>query len=362
METIRLSVENEGKFAYDIVVDSSFDNLGSELEALDVKKRKICIVTERKVAGFYLDMVKEIVEKTCRETHVFIFPEGEENKNLQTVNKLYRYLIQHEFDRKDMLVALGGGVTGDLTGFTAATYLRGIDFIQVPTSLLSQVDSSIGGKTGVDYEAYKNMVGAFYMPKLVYINTHTIHTLDDRQFISGMGEVIKHGLIRDKEYYQWMKEKKDSILAREDTVMAELIYRSCRIKRDVVQEDPKEHGIRAYLNFGHTVGHSVEKLMDFRLTHGECVGIGAVIAAAISWKRGFISKEEYQDITNTFAYFKFPDFPKELNLLEVVEATRHDKKMEHGSIKFILLTKVGQAGIYKDVTEADMLEALKEAQ
>ncbi len=361
METIRLAVQNEGKFAYDIVVENSFENLLGELASLDVTKRRICIVTESKVAGIYLEEVKKIVEKTCRETHVFIFPEGEENKNLQTVNDLYQYLIQHEFDRKDMLLALGGGVTGDLTGFTAATYLRGIDFVQVPTSLLSQVDSSIGGKTGVDYQSYKNMVGAFYMPKLVYINTRTIHTLDDRQFTSGMGEIIKHGLIRDKEYYQWMKEKKERILAREDEIMAQLILGSCKIKRDVVQEDPKEQGIRAYLNFGHTLGHSVEKLMDFRLTHGECVGIGAVIAAAMSWKRGFISEEEYEDIRELFAYFNFPKLPQELKIEEIVEATRHDKKMEHGSIKFILLTKLGQAGIYKDVTEADMVRALSEA-
>lgn len=361
METKRLAVMNEGTFSYDILIGDSFDQLGEELSSFNISNRRICIVTESNVAQYYLDTVKKCVEGLAREVHSYIFEAGEENKNLQTVNGLYQYLITNEFDRKDMLLALGGGVTGDLTGFTAATYLRGIDFVQIPTSLLSQVDSSIGGKTGVDFDAYKNMVGAFYMPKLVYINTNTIHTLDDRQFTSGMGEIIKHGLIRDKDYYQWMKDHKEAILAREDEAMAELIEGSCRIKRAVVEEDPKEHGIRAFLNFGHTFGHSIEKLMDFKLTHGECVGIGAVIAAAMSWRRGYISKEEYEDIAEVFASFRFPALPEELDLERVVLETRHDKKMEHGTIKFILLEEVGKAEIYRDVTEDEMLQALKDA-
>lgn len=360
MEFIRLDVKNEGKFAYDIVIGDSFDKLAEELKKLQVENRRICIVTEDHVASYYLNEVKEKIQPICRETHTYIFPEGEQNKNLLTVNGLYEYLIHHEFDRKDMLIALGGGVVGDLTGFSAATYLRGIDFVQVPTSLLSQVDSSIGGKTGVDFEAYKNMVGAFYMPKLVYINTSTVATLDQRQFVSGMGEIIKHGLIRDKEYYQWMKANKDKIMARDNEIMARLIEGSCKIKRAVVEEDPKEHGIRAYLNFGHTLGHSIEKIMEFELAHGECVGIGAVLASAMSLHRGFITEEEYEDIVATFASFDFPKLPESIDIHEIVKETRHDKKMEHGSIKFVLLEEVGKAAVYRDVSEKDMLEALEE--
>ena len=360
METRRLAVKNEGKFAYDIVIENSFEKLGVELASLQVENRRVCIVTDRNVAGYYLESVKDIMKSVAKDVKIFMFEGGEDHKNLNTVNRLYHYLIVNEFDRKDMLVALGGGVTGDLTGFTAATYLRGIDFIQVPTSLLSQVDSSIGGKTGVVFENYKNMVGAFYMPKLVYINTATIHTLDERQFISGMGEVIKHGLIRDAAYYEWIDDHREEIMAREDSVMAELIERSCRIKKEVVEEDPKEQGIRAYLNFGHTFGHSIEKLMDFQLCHGECVGIGALLASAMSWKRGYITEEEYRDIVGTFSYFHFPAIPENLDPQKVVEETRHDKKMEHGTIKFILLSKVGEAGIYRDVTEEEMLRAFME--
>ena len=355
----RLEVAAEGKKVYDIVIEDSFSNLVKELSVFGIKERKICIVTERNVASYYLDEVKRILEGECGKLEVYIFQEGEASKNLSTVDNLYHFLITHEFDRKDMLLALGGGVTGDLTGFAAATYLRGIDFVQIPTSLLAQVDSSIGGKTGVDYHAYKNMVGAFYMPKLVYINVNTIKTLSERQYHSGLGEVIKHGLIRDKAYFEWIKENKEAIANREDEALAYMVEGSCRIKRAVVEEDPKEQGVRAMLNFGHTLGHSIEKLMDFSLTHGECVAIGSLLAADLSCKRGYISRQENEDIKAIYAYFSFPGLPEQLKAEEIVKETRHDKKMEHGKIKFILLDEVGKAAIYQDVTPEEMLKTLK---
>ena len=296
METKRLEVTAEGKKVYDIVIENNFNQLVKELSVFGIKERKLCIVTERQVASYYLEEVCSLLEKECAKLEVYIFQEGEESKNLSTVDSLYHFLITHEFDRKDMLLALGGGVTGDLTGFAAATYLRGIDFVQIPTSLLAQVDSSIGGKTGVDYHAYKNMVGAFYMPKLVYINVNTVKTLSERQYHSGLGEVIKHGLIRDKAYFEWMKDNKEAVAKREDEALAYMIEGSCEIKRAVVEEDPKEHGVRALLNFGHTLGHSIEKLMNFSLAHGECVAVGSLLAADISCQRGYISEEENKEI------------------------------------------------------------------
>ena len=359
MKTKRLEVRAEGKKVYDIVIESSFSKLVEELSSFGIKERKLCIVTEDHVASYYLEEVKNILEGQCAKLEVYIFQEGEASKNLSTVDSLYQFLITHEFDRKDMLLALGGGVTGDLTGFAAATYLRGIDFVQIPTSLLAQVDSSIGGKTGVDYHAYKNMVGAFYMPKLVYINVSTVKTLSERQYHSGLGEVIKHGLIRDKAYFEWIRDNKEAIAEREDAALAYIIEGSCQIKRAVVEEDPKEHGVRATLNFGHTLGHSIEKLMNFSLTHGECVAIGSLLAADISCKRGYISEAENRDIKEVYKYFDFPVLPEELNAQDIVKETRHDKKMEHGKIKFILLAKVGEAKIYQDVTSEEMLEILK---
>ena len=359
MKTKRLEVRAEGKKVYDIVIESSFSKLVEELSSFGIKERKLCIVTEDHVASYYLEEVKNILEGQCAKLEVYIFQEGEASKNLSTVDNLYQFLITHEFDRKDMLLALGGGVTGDLTGFAAATYLRGIDFVQIPTSLLAQVDSSIGGKTGVDYHAYKNMVGAFYMPKLVYINVSTVKTLSERQYHSGLGEVIKHGLIRDKAYFEWIRDNKEAIAKKEDAALAYIIEGSCQIKRAVVEEDPKEHGVRATLNFGHTLGHSIEKLMNFSLTHGECVAIGSLLAADISCKRGYISEAENRDIKEVYKYFDFPILPEELNAQDIVKETRHDKKMEHGKIKFILLAKVGEAKIYQDVTSEEMLEILK---
>lgn len=354
----KLEVKAEGKKVYDIVIEDSFANLPERLAEFDIAKRRLCIVTERQVASYYLEEVKEALSDKCADLQVYIFQEGEESKNLSTVDNLYNFLITHEFDRKDMLLALGGGVTGDLTGFTAATYLRGIDFVQIPTSLLAQVDSSIGGKTGVDYHAYKNMVGAFYMPKLVYININTVKTLSERQYHSGLGEVIKHGLIRDKAYFEWIKENKEAVAKREDMALIHMIEGSCRIKRAVVEEDPKEHGVRATLNFGHTLGHSIEKLMKFSLTHGECVAIGSLLAADISCQRGYISKEENEEIKKIYAYFEFPVLPDELKPEDIIKETKHDKKMEHGKVKFILLSKIGEAGIYQNVTSEEMIDVL----
>ena len=257
-----------------------------------------------------------------------------------------------------MLVALGGGVVGDLTGFAAATYLRGVDFIQIPTTLLSQVDSSIGGKTGVDFACYKNMVGAFHQPKLVYMNISALRTLTDEQFVCGMGEILKHGLIKDSAYYEWTINHMFEIKEREISVLKQMISRSCEIKRDVVEKDPTEKGERALLNFGHTLGHAIEKLKNFTLMHGQCVAIGYLAAAYISWKRNLISTEEFFEIRDMNIGFGLPVFLEGLDASEIIAATRSDKKMEKGRVKFILLKGIGKAYIDRTVTDAEMMEAV----
>lgn len=358
----RLTINQNNKPIYDIVFEQDFAALPSELEQFQIADKKLCIITDSKVNHLYSEEVCDVLKDKCKEVVVFSFPDGEKSKNLDTVKDIYEFLIQHKFDRKDMLFALGGGVVGDITGFAAATYLRGIDFVQIPTTLLAQVDSSVGGKTGVDFDQYKNMVGAFYMPKLVYINVNTIKTLSERQYHSGLGEVIKHGLIRDRAYFEWIKANKEAIAERKDEALAHMVEGSCLIKRAVVEEDPKEHGVRALLNFGHTLGHSIEKLMNFSLTHGECVAIGSLLAADISSKRGYISEQENKEIKNIYAYFDFPALPKELKAKEVVKETKHDKKMEHGKIKFILLDQIGKAAIYQDVTPEEMLAVIEQGE
>jgi len=255
---------------------------------------------------------------------------------------------------------LGGGVTGDLTGYTAATYLRGIRFVQVPTTLLSQVDSSIGGKTGVDFDCYKNMVGAFYMPKLVYMNLDTLHTLPDREFSCGMAEIVKHGIIKDKDYFNDLTKNSDKILARDFVYLADMIEKSCKIKRDVVERDPFEQGDRMLLNFGHTLGHAVEKNMNFKMLHGECVSVGSAAAAWLSVQKGMIPAEDYVKICDTMKLFGLPCRISGIKAEDILAATKSDKKMESGTIRFILLHSIGDAYVDRTVTDEEMLMALKE--
>lgn len=211
MENQKVEIKADGKKIYEIHLEDSFENLLESMELLSLPERKVCIVTESNVAPIYLREIYERISEKAAKVITFGFTAGEANKQLSTIEKIYEQLILHHFDRKDLLVALGGGVVGDMTGFAAATYLRGIDFIQIPTTLLAQVDSSIGGKTGVDFLQYKNMIGAFHQPKLVYINTAVLKSLPEREYNSGMGEVIKHGLIKDSGYYQWIRDHKEEI-------------------------------------------------------------------------------------------------------------------------------------------------------
>lgn len=354
----RIPVHENGDFIYDIVIEAGFGGLKNELKKWNLGERKVCIVTDSNVAPLYLEEVKTIVSAFFGKTEHFIFPAGEKYKNLDTVRDLYESLILKQFDRYDYLLALGGGVVGDLCGFAAATYLRGISFIQVPTTLLSEVDSSIGGKTGVDFDSYKNMVGAFHMPKLVYSNISSLKTLSEEQFSSGMGEIIKHGLIKDAAYYQWLMEHALQIQKRELSILGDMVLTSNQIKRDVVEQDPTEQGERALLNLGHTLGHAIEKLSDFRLMHGHCVGLGCIAAMAISVKRGMIAEGELKRLLTVMKQFDMPVTVSGLSPENIIRTTRSDKKTDSGTIRFILLEQIGKACIDKTVTETEMTEGL----
>lgn len=354
----RLTVHKDGEPIYDILLKRDFEELPEELIRLGCEKKKLCIVTDSNVAPLYLEKIRSMVSGCCTNVTSFVFPAGEGSKNLDTVKQVYEHLIENKFDRKDYLIALGGGVVGDLCGFAAATYLRGIGFIQIPTTLLSQVDSSIGGKTGVDFDAYKNMVGAFHMPKLVYINVSVLKTLPSEQFSAGMGEVIKHGLIRDKEYFEWILTNRERIRDRDPEICQTLIHGSNLIKREVVEIDPKEQNERATLNFGHTLGHAVEKLKDLTMLHGHCVALGALAALKLCVNRGLIKQADMDRYREAMEYFDMPISVLGLSKEDVIDATRNDKKMEAGVIKFILLKDIGQAYIDRTVTNEEMAAAL----
>lgn len=354
-----ITVHYNEKPIYDIAIEKDFSKLAMKVSELGISGRKLCIVTDSNVGELYADEVKNELEKTGNAVFVYTFRAGEASKNLNTVEDVYEYLIINKFDRKDMIVALGGGVVGDLTGFTAATYLRGIDFIQVPTSLLAQVDSSIGGKTGVDFRAYKNMVGAFHQPRLVYMNLSVLGSLSERLFNSGFGEIIKHGFIKDKEYYTWLKENIQHIKSHDYDALENMIAISCNIKRRVVELDPTEKGDRALLNFGHTLGHAIEKLKNFSLMHGQCVALGSLAASYLSMRRGQITEAELTAIKEANIAFGLPVSVEGVTPEEVVATTRSDKKMEAGKVKFILLNSIGDACIDRSVTDQEMEDAVK---
>lgn len=366
----RLSVSYQKKPCYDIVFEDSFARLPEELlklfpeeggESL-LKKRNLCVVTDENVNALFGGEIRELLQGLCKELSFCVIPAGEEHKTLDTVSDIYRFLIEKKITRKDMLIALGGGVPGDIAGFAAATYLRGIDFIQIPTTLLAQVDSSIGGKTGVDFDQYKNMVGAFHMPRLVYTNVSVLKELDERQFAAGFAEVMKHGLIKDKKYYGWLLETMYEIDERDSKVLKEMVYRSCIVKKNIVEKDPTEQGERALLNFGHTIGHGIEKASSFSLLHGECVALGCIAAANISYMRGLIGEDEYLEIRDMFVPFHLPIALREIDFTaaDVVENTKSDKKNISGMLRFILLKQLGKAFVDETVTEGELLRAVED--
>ncbi len=355
----RITVHKDEKPIYDIVLDESYGGLYKELLDLGFSGKRFCIVTDTNVGVHYIDTVRNVLEPLSKSVIVFQFKAGEENKNLDVVKALYETLIVGDFDRGDILVALGGGVCGDLTGFAAATYLRGIDFIQLPTSLLAMVDSSIGGKTGVDFSKYKNMVGAFHMPRLVYTNVKTLDTIPDRELVAGMGEIIKHGLIKDKEYLLWIEENARNIRTHDTATLLEMIKVSCEIKRAVVEKDPLEKGERALLNFGHTLGHAIEKTLNFSYLHGECVAFGMIFAGKLSVMKGLITEDDYALMCDVISRFPFPDLPEELDIFKIIKATKKDKKMSEGKIRFILLRTLGDAFIDSDISDEDMRLAME---
>lgn len=353
-----ITIQDQEKPVYEIAIRKDYSDLKEFLHPLELSGHRMFIITDSAVGERYGKEVEEALRPLCSGVDTFVFPAGEESKNLDTVREAYRFLIEKKCDRKDYIVALGGGVVGDLAGYTAATYLRGISFIQMPTSLLAMVDSSIGGKTGVDFDAYKNMVGAFHQPKAVYMNLSVLKTLSETQYRSGFAEVIKHGLLEDRPLYDWMRSHAQLLLDRDLEALETMIYESCLDKKRIVESDPLEKGERALLNLGHTIGHAVEKLMDFRLLHGECVSIGTAAAGYLSWRRGWITEEEYNEILATMESYHLPVKIQNLDPKEILQVSKSDKKMERGKIKFILLEQIGRAVMRQDVTDEEMEEAI----
>lgn len=350
-----LNVKYNNTPAYSIMLEDSFHSLAQAVRTLHADERKALIVTDTNIAPLYLDEVHSILEECFSYTDELILIPGEEHKNTDSIAEIYEKLIEDNFDRNDFLIALGGGVIGDMTGFAAATYMRGIRFIQIPTTLLAQVDSSIGGKTGVDFRSYKNMVGAFHMPSLVYSNIKTLLTLDTVQYASGMGEVIKHALIRSRTYFDYLTAHKEDLKQRSVPVLEEVVYQSNIIKKEVVERDPQEKGERQILNYGHTLGHAIEKCSGFSYSHGQCVAFGCLAALFISESA---ARENHAEICDLMQAAGLSTRLRAMPIDEIILATRKDKKMDHGKVRFILLHDIGNAYIDTNVSDAAMRDAL----
>ncbi|MDH3947576.1 MAG: 3-dehydroquinate synthase [Gammaproteobacteria bacterium] len=339
MKTLNVDL---GDRSYPIFIGSQL--LGKpEMVVPYIKGTQVMIVTNETVAPLYLQQAQVAFgDFDCRTV---ILPDGEQYKNLQTLDRIFDALLTHQFDRHCTLVALGGGVIGDMTGFAAACYQRGVDFIQIPTTLLAQVDSSVGGKTGVNHPLGKNMIGAFHQPRCVVIDTDTLDTLEDRQLSAGLAEIIKYGLIRDLDFVAWLEDHMAKLLAREPTEIAQAIEISCRSKAEVVAEDERERGVRALLNLGHTFGHAIETGAGYgNWLHGEAVGTGMLMAADLSMRQGWISEQDVQRVENLVDKARLPtrapahmDYDAFMNIMAV------DKKVRAGKINLVLFRALGDA-------------------
>lgn len=347
METI---IVNLGEKSYPIYISAyGWDDL-HETMVKQYKTRTILIVSDENVYPIYCENLLRIFESLGSKVFSAVIPAGESSKSLNIYETLITKALQHGLNRKSAIIALGGGVTGDLAGFAAATYMRGIDFIQIPTSLLAQVDSSVGGKVAVNHTLAKNIIGAFYQPEFVYINVSTLTTLPKREFSSGMAEIIKHGFIYDEVFLKSLDEDMDKLMSLDFAVLAEAIKNSCRIKAQIVEQDEKENGIRAILNFGHTIGHAIEAVAGYdKYTHGEAVSLGMVYESLIAREMGLIDDDYVERLRFILHRANLPTAMTDLDTDKLIQKMSFDKKNQDNRITFVLPTDYGKVEIFKNI-------------
>jgi 3-dehydroquinate synthase len=352
MLTLEVSL---GARSYPIYIGSGL--LGSGLAADHLRSSRAMIVTNETVAPLFLDALQAALGDVSAD--VVALPDGERFKTLGTLEKLFDALVDGRHDRTTTLLALGGGVVGDMTGFAAACYQRGVDFIQVPTTLLAQVDSSVGGKTAVNHPRGKNMIGAFHQPVAVIIDTDVLASLPVREYRAGLAEVVKYGLIRDEPFFSWLEGNADALLQRDPEVLQEAIYRSCRNKAEVVAEDERESGNRALLNLGHTFGHAIETATGYGdWLHGEAVSAGMILAADMSVREGRMAASELQRMRALFERLELPVTPPAIGVERFLELMAHDKKVAHGQLRLILMEAVGRALVTGDFSQQALEDTL----
>ena len=322
--------------------------------------KRATVVTNTTIAPLYLEQLRAMLRSHGVEVIDIVLPDGEEYKNAETLGRIYDGLLKNRCERATPLIALGGGVIGDMTGYAAATYLRGVPFIQIPTTLLAQVDSSVGGKTGINHPLGKNMIGAFYQPQVVLADIATLNTLPDQELHAGIAEVIKYGLIRDLPFFEWLEQNMEKLLARDVEALQYAIARGCQNKAEVVAADERESGERALLNLGHTFGHAIETGMGYGVwLHGEAVAAGAIMAADLSQRLGWISEQDITRIRHLFKRAKLPVIAPALGAEKYLQLMGLDKKVIGGKMRFVLLKTIGHAVVSGDVPEELLRQTLK---
>ena len=348
MQTLNV---NLGERSYPIYIG---DGLLTRTDLLvpGLVQKKAAVVTNTTVARLYLGTLTAALGKQAVEAVPIVLPDGEQYKNWETLNLIFDTLLSHRCERKTAVIALGGGVIGDLAGFAAAVYMRGVPFIQIPTTLLAQVDSSIGGKTAINHPKAKNLIGAFHQPQLVLADTTVLKTLPEREFCAGLAEVIKYGLIRDRAFFDWLEHNIEKLLQHDSEALAYAIKRSCENKAAVVAADERESGVRALLNLGHTFGHAIETGKGYGIwLHGEAIAAGTLLAARLSSQMGLIGETELARITSLYRKAKLPVSAPDLGTMRYLQLMGADKKVESGRLRFVLLKKIGEAFITADVPE-----------
>ena len=335
--------------SYPIIIEKGLINRVSEEIRKVYKGKKIFIITDDNVNKYYGGKISEELKVSDFEVKLLSLKPGEETKNFNTLPIVYNELLDFNLTRSDLIIALGGGVIGDLAGFVASTYLRGVDFVQIPTSLLAQVDSSVGGKVAVDLDRGKNLVGSFYHPKCVLIDPEVLNTLDNRFFIDGMAEVIKYGCIKDKQFFDYLEKMENNQQLINN--MEVVIHKCCDIKRQVVENDEKDKGERMLLNFGHTLGHAIEQYYNYtKYSHGEGVAIGMYVISKISEEKGLTKKGTSQRIKDILVKYNLP-YELDVNIEETLEAINLDKKKLGNDLNVIILKEIGNSEIYKTTAE-----------
>jgi 3-dehydroquinate synthase len=356
MQTLTVGL---GERSYPIHIGSGLLDQAALLQHA-VPRKRVAIISNTTVAPLYLERLQHTLKNIGVSNVTVILPDGEEYKNSDTLNLIYDALLTNRCERTTPLIALGGGVIGDMTGYAAATYLRGVPFIQIPTTLLAQVDSSVGGKTGINHPLGKNMIGAFYQPQLVLADTATLNTLPDNELAAGMAEVIKYGLIRDLPFLEWLEQNMDKLLARDTVALQYAVARCCQNKAEVVAADERESGERALLNLGHTFGHAIESGMGYgNWLHGEGVAAGTIMAADLSQRLGWISTQDVARIRKLFERAKLPVVAPDLGVDKYLDLMGLDKKVEGGKMRFVLLKQVGKAVVYGEVPPALLQQTIQ---